>query len=127
MPHETTWEAHGVCQKFRGTLSSPELLAALAEIQESPRIKSMRYVIRDFLAVAVADLGLKALREGRVWSSVMLDKTPDVVVAAITTNPELITLMKTASSYGLDAYPFAIFSNEEEARTWIAGFDDKQR
>lgn len=127
MPHETTWEAHGVCQKFRGTLSSPELLAALAEIQESPRIKSMRYVIRDFLAVAVADLGLKALLEGRVWSSVMLDKTPDVVVAAITTNPELITLMKTASSYGLDAYPFAIFSNEEEARTRIAGFDDKQR
>ena len=126
MPHETTWEAHGVCQKFRGTLSSPELLAALAEIQESPRIKSMRYVIRDFLAVAVADLGLKALLEGRVWSSVMLDKTPDVVVAAITTNPELITLMKTASSYGLDAYPVAIFSNEEEARTWIAGFDGER-
>ena len=51
MPHETTWEAHGICQKFRETLSSPELLAALGEIQGDPRIKSLRYVIRDFRAV----------------------------------------------------------------------------
>lgn len=127
MPHETTWEAHGVCQRFRGTLSSPELLAALAEIQDAPGIKSLRYVIRDFLAVDVFDLGVKALLEGRAWSVVMLDEIPDIVVAAITTSPELIALMKTASSYGLDAYPFAIFSNEEEARAWIAEFGGKGR
>ena len=38
MPHETTWEAHGICQKFRGTLSSPELLAALGENPELVRL-----------------------------------------------------------------------------------------
>ena len=127
MPHETTWEAHGICQKFRGTLSSPELLAALGEIQGDPRIKSLRYVIRDFRAVDVVDLGIKPLLEGRAWIAAMTDRLPDIVFAVITTSPELFALLKAASSYGLDACPFAIFPNEEETRAWIAGFEAKRR
>ena len=123
MPHETTWEPRGICQKFRGTLSSPELLAALAEIQGDDRVKSVRYLIRDFLAVEVFDLGVKALMEGRVWSVMVADQIPDVIVAAVTASPEFIALTKTASSYGLDAYPFALFPSFEEARAWIAEFD----
>ena len=124
MPYETTWEPQGVSQKFRGVVSSPELLDALADIQNDSRVRTLRYLLRDFLDVDVFDVGLKVLLEGRVWSAAIRDRIPDIVIAVVTTSPEIIRSMQTASSYGLNAHPFAIFPNVDAARAWIAGFGD---
>ena len=126
MPYETTWETSGVIQKFRGVVSSPELFDALTDIQNGPRVGSLRYLIRDFLDVKVFDVGVKVLLEGRAWSMWVQEGVPEIVIAVVTTSPEIIQSMKVASSYGLDACPFAIFSTIEEARTWVAGFQEKR-
>ena len=122
MPYETTWETSGVIQKFRGVVSSPEWFDALKEIYSGPRLDSFRYVLRDFLDVEVFDVGIKMLLEGRAASTLIQERAPDIVVAVVTTRPEIIESMKVASSYGLDVYPSRIFPNVAEARAWIAGF-----
>ena len=122
MPYETTWETSGVIQKFRGVVSSPELFDALKDIYHDPRLYSLRYILRDFLEVEIFDVGVKILLEGRASSMMIQDRAPDIVVAVVATSPEIIESMKTASSYGLDVYPFRIFPNVAEARDWIAGF-----
>lgn len=122
MPYETTWETGGVIQKFRGVVSSPELFDALKDLYNDPRLYSLRYILRDFLDVEVFDVGVKILLEGRAASMTIQDRAPDIVVAVVTISPQIIESMKTASSYGLDVYPFKIFPNVAEARDWIAGF-----
>lgn len=120
MPHETIWEPRGVCQKFRGVVSSPELFDALTEITGDLRAGGVRYVIRDFLDVERFDVGIKTLLEGRALSMAIRDDIPGVAVAAITTSPEVLEAMRVASSYGLDAFPFKTFGNTSDARAWIA-------
>ena len=61
MPHETIWEPNGVCQKFRGVVSSPELFDALTEIRSDLRAGGLHYVVRDFLDVELFDVGVKTL------------------------------------------------------------------
>lgn len=119
MPFETVWEPQGVCQKFWGTVTSPELLDALTSIQRNPRIGSLRYVLRDFLGVELFDAGLKAMMEGRAFSILAHKKNPDVVVAMVTTNCQIVQSITMASSYGLDVYPIRIFSSVSEARQWV--------
>lgn len=120
MPHETIWEPNGVCQKFRGVVSSPELFDALTEIRTDLRAGGLRYVIRDFLDVELFDVGVKTLLEGRALSMAIHEHNPDIVVAGVTTKPEIIEVMRAASSYGLDAFPFRTFASIAEARAWIA-------
>ena len=120
MPHETIWETRGVCQKFRGVVSSPELFDALTEIRTDLRAGGLRYVIRDFLDVELFDVGVKTLLEGRALSMAIHDANPDIVVAGVTTKPEIIEALRAASSYGLDAFPFRVFASVDEARAWIA-------
>lgn len=122
MPYETTWETGGVIQKFRGLVSSPELFDALKDLYNDPRLYSLRYILRDFLDVEVFDVGVKVLLEGRAASMTIQDRAPDIVVAIVTTNPQIIESMRVASSYGLDAYPSKICASVAEARDWIAGF-----
>ena len=124
MPYETTWETNGVVQKFRGSVSSPELFDALKDLYNDRRLLSLRYIIRDFLDVEVFDAGLKILLEGRISSRMVHDRAPDVVAAVVTTNPEIIQSMKAASAYGLDAFPFRILPSVAEARKWIAGLHE---
>ncbi len=120
MPHETIWEARGICQKFRGVVSSPELFDALTEILNDLRAGEIHYVIRDFLDVELFDVGVKTLLEGRAMSMAIQDRNPDIVVAAVTTRGEIIEAMRAASSYGLDAFPFRVVGSVDEARAWIA-------
>jgi len=119
MPYQTTWEASGVCQKFWGVVTSPELFDSLTDTHDDPRFDSLHYVIKDYLEVTVFDVGVKTLLEGLALNTVSKRTNPHVVVAIVTTNLQIIESSKAASSYNFDTYPRKIFPTVAEAREWI--------
>ena len=121
MPYETTWETNGIYQKFWGVVSSPELFDSLTDLHRDHRFNSIRYVIKDYLGIEFFDVGLKTLLDGRAFNMVAQKENPNIVVAIVTTDPEIVASTALASSYRLDAYPRKIFSTVAEAREMIEG------
>lgn len=119
MPYETTWETNGISQKFWGVVSSPELFDSLKNVHQDPRFNSIQYVIKDYLSVDVFDVGLKTVLNVRAFSMATQKTNPDLVVAIVTTNPQIVAASTAASSYRFDSYPRKIFSTVAEARAWI--------
>ena len=119
MSYETIWEPQGIYQRFWGVVSSPELFDSLADIHRDPRVATIRYVIKDYIGVDVFDVGMKTLLEGRALSMVAQQANPDITVAVVTTNPEIIQASEIASSYQLDAYPRKTWPTLADARKWI--------
>jgi hypothetical protein len=119
MPYQTIWEPAGVCQKYWGVVTSPELFDSLTDTHNDPRFDSIQYAIKDYLDVEVFDVGVKTLLDGHALNMVSKHTNPNVVVAVVTTNPQIIESSKSASSYRLDAYPRKIFPTMAEAREWI--------
>jgi len=119
MSYETSWEPRGICQKFWGTVSSPELFDSLTDIHHDPRFDSIRYVIKDLLGVEVFDVGVKTLLDGRAFNLVAQQTNPNIVVAVVTTSPRIVQASEIASSYHLDAYPRKTFPTVADAREWI--------
>jgi hypothetical protein len=125
MSFETIWEPQGIYQKFWGTVSSPELFDSLSDIHHDPRFASIRYVIKDYTGVEIFDVGVKTLLDGRAFNMVAQHTNPDIVVAVVTTNPQIIQASEMASSYRLDAYPRKILPTLADARKWIEGVGKK--
>ena len=119
MPYQTIWESAGVCQKFWGVVTSPELSDSLRDVRDDPRFDSLQYVIKDYLDVEVFDVGLKTLVDGHALGMVSKRTNPNIVVAVVATNPQIIESSKSASSYRLDSYPRRIFPTIADAREWI--------
>ena len=119
MPFETIVEPQGIFQKFWGEVSSPELFDSLSDLNKDRRFASIRYVIKDFTDLEMFDVGVKTLLEGRAFSMVAQHTNPDIVVAVVTTDPQIIQASEMASSYNLDAYPRKIFPTLSDARDWI--------
>lgn len=123
MPYQTEREAHGIHQKFWGDLLPPELFDSLKAIPETPDFPSLRYIIKDYREVNTFDIGVKTLLEGLALNMHWKHINPHIVVAVVTTDPEVIDVCRTALTYPFDAYPRQVFSTLEDARAWIAGFE----
>ena len=89
-------------------------------IQDDPDFDSLRFVIKDYLDVALFDVGVKTLLEGLVLNMRGKRTNPHIVVAIVTTNQEIIDASNAALSYRFDAYPRKLFPTLDEARHWIA-------
>ena len=120
MPYQTTRETQGIYQKFWGDVVSPELFESMNVIQDDPDFDSLRFVIKDYLDVALFDVGVKTLLEGLVLNMRGKRTNPHIVVAIVTTNQEIIDASNAALSYRFDAYPRKLFPTLDEARHWIA-------
>ena len=120
MPYQTTRESQGIYQKFWGDVVSPELFESMNVIQDDPDFDSLRFVIKDYLDVALFDVGVKTLLEGLVLNMRGKRTNPHIVVAIVTTNQEIIDASNAALSYRFDAYPRKLFPTLDEARHWIA-------
>jgi len=119
MSYETIWEPQGIYQKYWGYLSSPEIFDSFSEIHGDPRFTSIRYVVKDYVGVEVFDVGVKTLLDDRAFNRVAQHANPNIVVAVVTTNPQIIQASEIASSYSLDAYPRKQWPTLADARKWI--------
>lgn len=126
MPYLTLRESHGIYQKFWGRVASPELFESLNAILDAPSFDSVHYVIKDYLDVELFDVGVKTLLEDMVLAMRSKRINRHIVVAIVTTNPEIIDTGNAALSYRLDTYPREVFSRLDEARTWIAHVSQTQ-
>jgi len=122
MSYETIWEPQGIYQKYWGYLSSPEIFDSFSEIHGDPRFTSIRYVVKDYVGVEVFDVGVKTLLDDRAFNRVAQHANPNIVVAVVTTNPQIIQASEIASSYRLDAYPRKIFEVPSVFRLPKGGF-----
>ena len=121
MPYETTRESRGIYQKFWGEIASPELYESLKAIPSDPDFASVKYVIKDFLDVEVFDVKVKTIVEGLALNRVWKGTNPDIVVAVVTTNEDIIASCRSAQSYRVDAYPRKVFPTLTAAREWVDG------
>ena len=119
MPYQTIREPKGIYQKFWGDVVSPELYEAINVIQDDRDFNTLRYVIKDYLDVELFDVGVKTLLEGLALHTIGKRTNPDIVVAIVATNPEVIDASNAAQAYHFDTYPREVFSTLAEARTWI--------
>ena len=120
MPHETIRETTGLYQKFHGVVTSPELFNSVVAIHNDPGFAALEYVIKDYLEVEVFDVGLKTLIDGHALNLGVQRKNARLIVAVVTTDPNIIEPSLIATSYRLDSYPREIFATVAEARQWIA-------
>ncbi len=119
MPYQTIREPKGIYQKFWGDVVSPELYEAINVIQDDRDFNTLRYVIKDYLDVELFDVGVKTLLEGLALHTISKRTNPDIVVAIVATNPEVIDASNAAQAYHFDTYPREVFSTLAEARAWI--------
>ena len=126
MSYKTIWEPQGIYQKYWGCVSSPEMFDSFSEIHCDPRFASIRYVVKDYIGVEVFDVGVKTLLDDRAFNRVAQHANPNIVVALVTTNPQIIRASRMASAYSLDAYPRKQLSTLAEARKWIEEIGMKQ-
>lgn len=123
MPYQTNREARGIHQRFWGDIIPPELFDSLKDIPDDPDFPSLRFIIKDYLDVREFDIGVKTLLEGLALNVHWKHINPHIVVAVVTTNPEIIEVCRTALTYSFDAYPRKVFPTLAEARAWIASFE----
>ena len=121
MSYQTIREPQGIYQKFWGDVVSPELYESVKVIQDDPDFDSLRYIIKDYLEVGLFDVGVKTVLEGVALSVIGKQINPDIVVAIVTTNPEIIDANNSAQSYHFDAYPRKVFPTLADARAWADG------
>ena len=119
MPYQTIREPKGIYQKFWGDVVSPELYEAINVIQDDRDFNTLQYVIKDYLDVELFDVGVKTLLEGLALHTIGKRTNPDIVVAIVATNPEVIDASNAAQAYHFDTYPREVFSTLTEARAWI--------
>ena len=62
---------------------------------------------------------MKTLLDGRAFNLVAQQTNPDIVVAVVTTSPQIIQASEIVSAYHLDAHPRKTFPTVADAREWI--------
>lgn len=124
MPYQTTWETNGIYQKFWGQVESPELYDSLRVIFDTPHFDKLQYVLKDYLDIETFDVGVKTIVEGLLLNLKGKRTNPNIVVAVVTTNPDIVEASNVALAYRFDAYPRKLFPTLAEARAWIAGLKE---
>lgn len=120
MPYQTTWETNGIYQKFWGQVESPELYDSLRAIFDTPHFDKLQYVLKDYLDIETFDVGVKTIVEGLLLNMKGKRTNPNIIVAVVTTSPDIVEASNAALAYRFDAYPRKLFSTIAEAREWIA-------
>ena len=119
MPVEMAWESRGVRTRFRGSVTAADLLHHVREICRHPDFSNLRFSILDFRDAtdAVADADLLEVNAELVGSQYT---NPRILVAAITTDRQVIGHLTRFIGLGILNRQLQVFSTPEAAMDWIA-------
>jgi len=121
MPHDNTWEPHGVVKRFHGFVTAREFVDSAAEIAADPRFDDLHYVINDFLQIDGHDIDAAALEEIAVIRFGAMASNPNIRVLLLTADEKSIALARATLAPPLDgSYETRAFPSLEAARDWLS-------
>lgn len=121
MPYRIRWEGHGVYRRFYGVLTAQEFREASWEIANDVRYEDIRYIITDFLEAQLGpDVTEKDAEAFAEFERRMFYSSPDIVNAAVVTDPKILAHVRQYEATQLSPYPLGVFATVAEARRWIA-------
>lgn len=120
MGYELHWEDRGVVKRYFGQVSSEELLAPVVATEADKRFDTLRFVINDFLeakSIAFTQAAIDLIAAHDMGAAAT---NPNIKVAVVAAQPEVIDLVQRYMQVAVRAYPTSIFSTMAEARAWVA-------
>lgn len=120
MSYEIIWERRGVIKRYFGHVTTDDLVQSVVDVEKDARFDSLRYCINDFLGITGISSSpqdiedISALDKGASFSN------PRIMIAVVTTSPEVISLANEYANSALNSYPTKIFSSLDDARSWLA-------
>lgn len=119
MPYKVTWEDRGVYRCYYGHTTDLEVSQSVYETASSPLFDEIRYVILDCLRVTQFELiNPSFIEERAAVDSAAAMSNPNIKVAIVATDPEIIKLAEEYAKHELTPYPTQIYSSLEDARAW---------
>jgi len=118
--YELHWEDRGVVKRYFGQVSSEELLAPVVATEADKRFDTLRFVINDFLeakSIAFTQAAIDLIAAHDMGAAAT---NPNIKVAVVAAQPEVIDLVQRYMQVAVRAYPTSIFSTMAEARAWVA-------
>lgn len=121
MAYELTWEKQtGVVKRFDGYVTADEIARATVETQGDMRFDDLRYVINDFLACTEYVDDIKVIDEIAATDGAASLYNKKLVVAIVTTMPEIKRAAERYAKSSFHPNPASIFTTLADARGWIA-------
>lgn len=120
MPHETTWESHGVYTRFYGSVPFSELLAFFQSIAADPRFDDISYYIDDYTGVATHDVKFEDVELLAGLDYAQTISNPRLLRATVGVRDDMRALFARYRESHDRRDHLAVFSTVEEARAWIA-------
>lgn len=117
MPFLLTPEPQGMWTRFSGHVTTAEFLQATLANHKRPEFDDSWYVIHDYSAATSFAINLDEIKLAAVHSAGAFFSNPDVLLAGVTTDPGLLTLMPLFAQ--ITRYPTRCFATLEQAREWI--------
>lgn len=118
--YEITWEPpSGVIKRHFGLVTGSDLLAAATTTQGNVRFKALRYVINDFSDCTELDVAPVALEEVAAIEQYAALTNPDIHVAIVAPQPNVVAIANTFVNDPFNAYTTRIFNDMTEARSWL--------
>ncbi len=122
MPYKVSWEPLGIT-RFSGVVSDDELIAANAEVNASPLLAAMKYMILDFSMIEKFDVSTATVRALADSDRRAAAINPDVRIAIITSSPLMrgmsnMYAIAQGAGEGGTSWTTQLFEREEDARAW---------
>ena len=121
MAFTNVWEPGGVCTQFTGFVTAEEYVRSAEEICADARFDSLRFVIKDLLAIddhaiePEACDPIAAIRYGARFTN------PNIYLVLLTTDERLVPLAHPKSgSFVHGLYETHAFASDAAARRWLA-------
>ena len=121
MPYEISWQPLGVVYNFSGVVSDEDLCAATEEVNASPLLPAMKYLIADFSSIEKFDVSSVSVRMIANSDSRASKTNPDVKVAIISAS---LFMRGMSNIYAIThqaaggSWTTKVFQCEEDARAW---------
>ena len=120
MPFSLVWESRGVTKVFSGHLTFKDLISSSHLVEGDERFDRLRFVIYDLLAVDGVDVNEDDIEELVSIDAAATTTNKNIVGAVVSTDEQILALVKAYGSSPLNAYPIKVFSTVEAARAAVA-------
>lgn len=121
MPYSLHWEPAGVLRRYHGRVTAAERKQSFDDICADPRFDRLRYAITDCLGVTDYVVSADDTEEIAALHVAPLLTNPDIVIAAVATQPAVLAAIAHFKSLGFTGeQPYQVFATEAEARAWIS-------
>lgn len=119
MPHEISWEPHGVYTRFYGTVPFPELLEFFQAIAADPRFDDLAYYIDDYTDVEMHDVQPEDVELLAGLDYAQTISNPRLLRATVGAKDDVRALFVRYRDSHDRRDHLAIFPTLAEARAWV--------